>query len=637
MTEFYKESDLIIDHALNGSGHTILLAKLRSSGRVVYFKLNKHNKAHLSLFEVSLSELQRLFIMPNLTPKYSLVKKNGHIIGLLSTAFCYSAAEKEGFTNPFCSIQYEHSNLTFDSDYSRTAEDIPIYFLNQFPPGFFAQLYKMAQEKNELVFDMDPLASVLCSSYSLEEDDLHKGNLGFYIVERQGIKTVVFFKIDHDLSMSDSIMSHYESRVVNWRHGENAFKISTRDLVHFPKLEDSKNHYWPTSKRYVVNPSDSKVYNNTDDIIAFCELANNEEFKKAKWRAWYKHVLIQSALIESRLGQVLDREDALERAQIALMTQASIARVSRLKAVLFSISSFREYLTQLTQFERKTLIDEILHEVKEAERDIIGQELLEQMNQYSDLCQSEFKNDDTPLHAAIRLGDYRYDQTWTYFKEFANAVNSEGEKPIDLALHAARMALANKGKHERDPRKNPFFIINDLLNHGVDKTTTYRQFKRDYPQANLGSYRFPTDYLNRASKAKDAEELIKVFQSLGEDHCFSLKMQKEISVFCMRAFLAKREPDEQLRMDLEKLKIALNGTKTQPPRPELQFIRQLRSTLWIVRFIRGLLGGTSTKIELNQIIDDARKTIPSNLTCCSCFFSGRERESFYLSSPKIIP
>ena len=96
-----------------------------------------------------------------------------------------------------------------------TSEDIPYYFFDKLPQGFFGQLLK-AEKNDVLVIDYASMASILASSYTLEEDDLHKGNFGFYLVQKDGKPQVVFFKIDHDLMFADSIMSFNSSRSAHW-------------------------------------------------------------------------------------------------------------------------------------------------------------------------------------------------------------------------------------------------------------------------------------------------------------------------------------------------------------------------------------------------------------------------------------
>ncbi|KTC81659.1 Dot/Icm T4SS effector AnkK/LegA5 [Legionella brunensis] len=608
MVDSYRDAD-IVRGMPSHSGHVVFKeAKLAASGKRIIYKLNKRSHPYLSLYEVALTNLLSLFVARDLTPRQTLVKgEDGEIVGLATEHFCYCVERRETLAPNFCSLSFSVENgFEIKPEKREKAEDIPIYFLNEFPRGFFAHLYE-ASQKGKFDLDIDSLASVLCGSYTLEEDDLHKGNLGFYVVEKEGRPKIVFFKIDNDLLMSESVMSYYDSRIVNWRHGGNAFRITPRDLLEFPKLQDSKNHYWPTSRRYLVNHSDPKVYSNSAEIESFIKLGKSKEFQQAKWRWWYKHILTQSTMIQECLARSLNAEDPYERAQIALITQASVARLSYLKATLFSLPEFRHYVSSV---DHKSLIKEITGVVAPKHKSAINEQLLF----FQGLCQPNggFEEGDTPLHAAIRLGDYRYHETWEHFKEYANQTNDKNETPLDLAVKLAQVKVERGSElvKTEDPRRDPLFIMNHLLGEGVNKTDAYRTFRNEHKDLKITSYRFGTVYLNKTKAAKTAEDLIEVLRDLGEDFRFSLKMKKEISVYCVKYFLKDKEKNASLGYTLEQFKLALNGNHSKEPRPELQFIRQLRSTLWIIRVIRGLLGGTSTQVELNDVIDLTKKKIP---------------------------
>lgn len=330
-------------------------------------------------------------------------------------------------------------------------------------------------------------------------------------------------------------MSRYESRIEHWGHGEDAFKITVRDLLGFPKLMDSKNHYWPTCLRYFVGYNDLKVYNSAE-TEAFIQLGKNPEFQQAKWREWYQHILIQSVMIESYLERSLNRSDSYERAQLALISQATIARLSQLKAVLFSIPEFRQYVATVNH---EKLSEEIFTDHPKLSNADNHTLLNRQLELYKGLCLSAdgFKKGDTPLHVAIRLGDYRYHETWSHFKEFANQANEEGEKPLDVAVTKVQTHLStNPDVAIEDPRVNPFFTMKHLLNEGVDKTSLYKKFCNDNRQLKITSYHLQSTYFDRVKKTTNAEGFIEVLRDVGEDYRFSLKMKKEISIYCLRFF-----------------------------------------------------------------------------------------------------
>lgn len=74
------------------------------------------------------------------------------------------------------------------------AEEIPYYFLDKLPQGFFASLLR-AEQDNVFSIDYASLAQILAASYTLEEDDLHKGNFGLYFIEKEGKPHAVFLKL----------------------------------------------------------------------------------------------------------------------------------------------------------------------------------------------------------------------------------------------------------------------------------------------------------------------------------------------------------------------------------------------------------------------------------------------------------
>ena len=570
------------------------------------------------------------------------------MVGLACEHFCYAAARRERL------VKFHQLDLEKEKHFKKkrdlknpqlsgiefrvkTPEEIPIYFLNQFDPGYFAKLCKL-REQNKLEFDWDSLAAVLTCSYLLEEDDLHKGNFGFYLVRRDGKLVVVFFKIDNDLMFSDSLMSHYDARLVNWRLGSRAFDITEQDLIGFPKLFNSKNHYWPTSKRYLANPIDNKVYSSAEEIEAFVRLADNEDFQKAKWRQFYKQILVPPGVLTESLTQPFDKDSPEDRAKRALVLNAAVARQARLRAVLFSIPEFRDFVYEFGKDEEKVgaLRGEILEDVEGDFR----HEIRNNMTFYRSLCKppnldgsksnpNAFVKGDTPLHAAIRLGDYRDHETRWFFGKFAEQRNKDGEKPLDLAVAMAKRTNPNT---VADVRKDPFFMIHSLVKAGVSKTESYNKtFPPDKKTIEL--YDVHSRYTDKACDVNSSEELINLLRDIGEDYRYSLKMKKEIAVAVVRKYISENRPDSKLGRDpefesiLKDLKNALNGKEATPEEkkihraPELRYIRQLRSHLWLIRQLRGLLGGTATQVELNGLIDnELRRFNPSCFSSILTFF-----------------
>jgi hypothetical protein len=588
----------------------------------IVYKENKNSNPNFSCLEVAFTGLARRFLARDLIPQQRLVKnQQDKIVGVASEHFSYAAYRRE----KECSdIFYEVKSIFVNQQREtlietpakkvNAAEEVPIYFFNDFPSGFFATLWR-ARQQRKLTFDMVSLASVLAGSYTLEEEDLHKGNLGFYIVGDEGKKKVVFFKIDNDLMMADSVMSHCGSRLFNIHLGEHAFDITQRDLLSFPKLLDSSNYYWPTSKPFFASPFGNKSYSGFDEIAAFSELAKSTAFQRAKWFEFYRHILIPPAQIAQGLAQAYDATDPASRAEFALILQAVIARQARLRAVLFTIPEFRQFVRGLTQDEKDLLQEEILDGLPN-EAGQFEAKLRDNFNRYAKFCQPEggFVAGDTPLHVAIRLQDYRYNETWKSFHSFADQANAKGEKPLDVAVALAKQVQASQSSID-DIRQDPFSIIKSLRKKGV-KARSYNQLDEEFKK-NIRIYQFNSIHHRLIDgTVNDSQGLIGILRGLGEDYRFCLKMKKKIAMDCVRKFITEQRDNPELSNILTGFKEALNRA------PELQFIRQLRSRLWIVRKIRGLLGGTSTQVQLNELIDTELKRLsPPPPPSCFSFFS----------------
>lgn len=589
----------------------------------VIFKKNKHGDPNLSRFEVAFSELARLFLQTDLTAKQQLVKdENNQVVGVACEHLSYVIEDREQLGRAF--YQVEEGRLV-PKIVNQTA-DIPFYFFNQFKPGFFSQLYGEAK-KGTITFDMGSLTSVLTSSYSLEEDDLHKGNFGFYVVSEDAKPHVVFFKIDHDLMLADSVMSRCQTRFFNWFNGPGAFEVTKRDLIHFPALTDSQNYYWPTVRHRILG-SNLKAYSSDEELKAFASLAEDPEFKRLKWQEFYKHILIPTDLIVQSLKKHLSFNDPDERAQLSLITQSVTVRQAKLRAVLFSIPEFRGYVSALDDAAHEGMVGRILEDVAGP----LSTEIKNTMRWHKQLC-GQFDLKDTPLHAAIRLQDYRYQDTWQAFGQYATIKNAGHQTPLELA---ASLRMAGTPEREGDPRSNLACAIKHMVRSGANTASAvynhYLNSSTLCPNPNLNDYLYAAPCIKLVDEACDVQQLKIILRDLGEDHRYSLKMQKELSVICVRRFINHyteyrvhcAKDKMALRNMLMALKDDINGTSNQPPSADLQYIRQLRSELWIVRVIRGLLGGTATQVQLNGLLDKAIKQLaPPTVHACSFFSRSR--------------
>lgn len=585
------------------SGHEVYInARHIPSQKKIIYKKNKHGKELFSRLEICFSQLARLVLSPDLTPDHHLVKDNAsNIVGVAAQHLCHVIENKEGFGKKFYALDNPRLNCTTKQCDVTQADKIPIYFLDKLPQGYYARLMQ-AESNNELTIDYESLASILASSYTMEEDDLHKGNFGFYLVEKNGKPQLTFFKIDHDLMLADSIMSFEVRRLFHLFHSSNAFDIIAADLTSFPNLNYSSNSYWPTKFGYVSNPLNNKEYHSFAEIEAFARLATNPKFVQAKWKIFYKHILISTELVNSSLEQCADVDNAVDRAQIALLTHAMVARLSALRAVLFSIKEFREFLTELNDTEHEFLFAELISSKSEFKDPIKAS-----ATHFKKLCvDNQFDPEDTPLHTAIKLGEYRYEETLRMFAPFINTRNSEGKTPLDIA--SERMDLSEKAHS----------IIHHLLNNGAHSTEI---FKKATVGTQFDKFTLTNPYIEPITPMLSYADFKKILRNIGEDHQFSLKSKKNLAIECIKKWIEVKKGQGNFPQELSLLRKDVNGKSSEVDAAGLKYIRQLRSKLWIIRQLRGLYGRTSSQNTINCLIDQSMKLVKNTNSTQYSFFS----------------
>lgn len=217
----------------------------------------------------------------------------------------------------------------------------------------------------------------------------------------------------------------------------------------------------------------------------------------------------------------------------------------------------------------------------------------------------------TPLHVAILLGNYRFDESYRDFSSAWNKKNNQGQTPLDLTLERYNTEKSRIEQNRKntfyDPGNDPSEIIWHLLQHGAKASVPllseqYAAIKKEH-----ASFYNKTPYAEKVNNSKTADDLIQVFSEISNDPLYSLKIKKQLSVACLRDFIQQRRlhgDETDLITELTQLKTALNSfQKNQSTNPHLQYICQLRSRLWIIRYIRGLFGGSSTKVQFNAMID----------------------------------
>lgn len=596
------------------TGHKVHLDKqieIDGTPREIIYKENKYGNPELSYFEAAFGELATLFIYPHLVPEQNLVEENGKIVGLVCRKLNQAIHEREKVKD-FYEIKVVADQINLEAISFTTDEEIPYHFLDHFEPGFFHHLLA-AEQRGQLSFDYASLASVLAASYTLEEDDLHKGNFGFYIVKRDEKPCVVFFKIDHDMMMADSIMSRYSSRLLHWSLGDGAFNPMPEDLLHFPNISNASMGYWVTRKGFSLFTG-KKGYTDSAELEAFRSLAENAQFNEAKWMAFYKHTLIPIQLIKESLTKHYDITNPEQCAKVDLIVNSAVERQAKIRADLFSLPEFRQFVRNLNDQQIRQLSQEAACGIK-----LKAKTIKERIKNHQKLC-AHFKEGDTPLHAAIRLRDYRFQESWKSFSRYSHVENSLGETPLDTAVKMAQTEKESRVLRE-DPRREPFYIIAHLVQCGVRKTAAFFDWP-EHKAAMKKDYLVEVGFLQRVKKKFNIDQFIQLLGELGSDPRFALKMKKEIAIEAFKKFLKDKKealPPKEYRVLIYELKIRLNGTPRIAPDARLQFIRQLRSQLWIVRFFRGLIGNTSTQIELNNLFDKQLRQSPKSSAGCFSF------------------
>lgn len=615
MPEFYKEECIKLNQP-GKSGHdydrhAIYDEKITlfDESKEIVYKKNKRNDPYFTRLEIAFTHVAALFQAKNSTPLPTLVMKEVKekgivrraIAGLAVEKICYTIARKEilparfyRLKKPFNKCYYELQSSDNTDRTVDTAENIPYYFFNELPQEFFARLQDAAR-KGRLQIDYASLAAILTSSYTLEEDDFHKGHFGFYLVEREkDLPRVVFFKIDHGLSLVDSIMSFYSSRKFHWNDGDHAFDITAEDLLNFPVIK-SANTYWPTKKSPLPYLSGDKKYHSDREIQSFAGLATNPEFIKAKWMNFYKQILLPKELIQQSLVNMdVDNPD---RAQIRLLTQSILARQATLRAVLFSLEPFRNFVCGLSAKDKQDLLEDMQFTPATKAHEA---QVHRKMADYHALCVSSpgFCTGDTPLHVAIKLGEYRYEESFQHFGRYLNENNNLGMSPLDVAIECAQQRLAPPASLGADP----YATIKDLLAHGAEKTDLFLRTQNPREIARHIGYH---PCREAVAAAVNYQQLKDVLVSIGVDHSLCLKTQKKLAIDCITQFIKQNKNKPNQHAELQQLRREISGYRKDDTVDVecLQYVRQLQSKLWIVRQIRGLFGQTSTLSTIQTIID----------------------------------
>lgn len=560
----------------NRSAHTVvpnvcLRNNAARAGEHFFIKYNKHGNKTASILEAGFSAIASSCILPGLTPPMTLLcDANQEITGVVSR--------------------------NVREIVSAGIEDAPtLHFLSELPKGHLGALLQNHTEHPDKEIDWDALASVLCASYFLEEDDLHRSNIGYFVKQHHEKMRLGFFKIDHDLCFSDSIMSRHAVRFWNLRHNSHSFDITRTDLEHFPDVRNYGTHYWPTRYSLLAKPCDPKIYDNFSDIAAFAGLARNPEFIKAKWRQFYRLILIPEAVFAASLARTLNTTDPEQKAYFDQILSATLAKQQALAACLFSIESFRDWL-QEGVFEDDFFATTLGGMPSDPQDDAALQAqnvctMRQQIFLHRQLL-PEFSPKDTPFHAAIRLELYRFDQTWHDYGQYCHVKNADGNTPSALLL---KKCLQDSPRVSEKAKQ----ALADMNARGC-----YQNVSKNIA-AEIARLR-PRSYF-AADSIKDEQVLYEQIQRISADTTLTLKMKKHQAIGVFTAFIVNYKQHNPRREVLLKLKENLQTDM------RFAFIRLLQSRFWIFRYFRTLLlRGTTTFRQINGLLDDAIQNFPAN-------------------------
>jgi hypothetical protein len=359
-------------------------------------------------------------------------------------------------------------------------------------------------------FEIEDVARAGMRIAIMADDDNHKENLGKVeppdIAPEQKRPLRV---IDHDMCFYDQIFSRVGKGSRNYLHpfSENRTYLSSADIDNFPNTSDFRPHYWWSK------PGLRKKSYKSYDKQAMAEFARDEgaegekgrRFKKAAYSQLFSFLLTPKALFETMLLQHIDRNDPLFPLVInAWIEQQCTLRTAALGSKKFCAAvaaNSEEYQRQFVQLvaDYNAGIAVFTNEAVPA----FGADELDTLcNNFISTTLTSQAAKDTPLHAAIRSGHFRYDETMkSHGKDLHNkngVPQGIQQTPLDLAIalgvaaaEQAEAALPANPRPEAEdaPPANPaeakaqwdkviYFqrVARFLVNQGAVKPVNYSTF-----------------------------------------------------------------------------------------------------------------------------------------------------------------
>jgi hypothetical protein len=168
------------------------------------------------------------------------------------------------------------------------------------------------------------IVKVWAAAYTQCESDLHGGNVYF------GIDNF-FGKIDDDRSSIQYTAKYHSidpekgSTILGYSAPVDAFRVTERDILNFPKLLDAKPKNWP-------DRSDN-------NLIQFDELIQQEKYINDKYYMFLKRILVPDETYQ----QIVNIASSSEKRKNQMLTQ-QCQKTKELEKVLVNMSEFQSYV-----------------------------------------------------------------------------------------------------------------------------------------------------------------------------------------------------------------------------------------------------------------------------------------------------
>lgn len=544
-------------------------------------------------------------------------------------------------------------------------------------------------------FNREDFAATSIVAGIFEEDDWHRDNIGTdsftnnaALQNIDAVDNIHVMKIDHDMSFYHSIYSRLGvgKRATLHPRSKDRHHITPKDLTSFPvpSSKEFNPHYWPGIHRKGVHRN--KRYTHAD-VHKVAEIAREEEYIKHKHFYLLKFIMMPKEWLQAAIAQHLEASSPL----FDLVLNAVIERQAELKAVALATKQFRAKLNTYYAEYKEKLITQLTYyknSISDNNLSLPLEKDFELLKAQSDLAA---KDADKPLHAAIRSGSFRYDETLAKYKEALNKKNANEFTPMQLALAetdangvakpitAESKAIAKflKDNGAKLPPGNAYQIYMakpitnptdyDRVSEWLLQNNRAAAFEavRALNQADLIaliktslSHRqhsavfnlIKTEWGNLENKPEGnfndlmLNYLKNVLEGLRQNTQLTLKMKKNAAILAFKSIVPDLDKDQ------------LGRAKEILMHEDYNFIRQLTSRLEIVRLWRGAYGVTSTyKTIANMILNrstqlqrqadrdhkqeyrEARRTIKHDFKDLHYFFGRHTRQYKNLTMVENLP